>query len=231
MRIFLFPLVAAFLIGSSFGCAVTPDMWKQATSRTMEYPHLVGSMAGPTTHPSAFVVCYPVTGAGMSHDRNFYVLFRLNPDGSVPEPFASHQNPHSIPVADSELGSTHREKIRSFAFTANEWTAGTQALHSPDFRKLDDPQGVSTIESMRNNMGGVSTLAFWPGGTAPKARFDPFPLPPNSRMFYLPGTQPRPESDRNANIAEAIVLTPVTLITDAVVDPLAYLVWAVRGDN
>ena len=168
MRTLLATVLLALLISGSGGCAVTPDMWRQANSRVMEYPHLVGSIAGPTDHPAALVVCYPVIGEGMSHDRNFYVLLHLNPDGSPPEPFAAYQHASDLLTADAELGPTRRQQIRDFIFPAGDWTVGKQAMSSSQFRKLDDAQGISTIESMRNQTADrISTLAYWPAaGTA-----------------------------------------------------------------
>jgi len=43
--------------------------------------------------------------------------------------------------------------------------------------------------------------------------------------MILPYKQPRPEHDRNVNIAQAVALTPITFVVDLVVDPIGYLVW------
>jgi len=104
-------------------------------------------------------------------------------------------------------------------------------MKSLRFRRLDDPQGVTTVEAVRIEAKGLSPVAFWPGGTALDHRFDwTRPLPPNSEVMVLPATEPRPSGDRTANIVEAAALTPVMFAADLVVDPIAGFLWVAGGE-
>ena len=161
-------LIVISIFACSGGCEITHDMWEQASRHTVDYPHVVGTLAPDRQdRPDALVVCYTVMGAGWSGERPFYTVIRLNPDGSVPEPFALHQTAHDLSLALEELGPDHEHQIKGVVLGDQDWDAGKRALHSRQFRKLDDPHGgVSTIESFSMERSGLTPVAYWPGGTS-----------------------------------------------------------------
>ena len=229
MRLRLLALLAALMITGSGGC-MTADMWGQASLKTVSGPHVMGSLADDTGRPGAVIIAYDAGGVGWFKDRPAYAVVTLNSDGSVPAPFGWPNPPRDWTDVVHQISQAQGDEIRAQVFTEDSWAAGKGAMKSPRFRRLDDPQGVTTVEAVRIEAKGLSPVAFWPGGSGLEHRFDwSRPLPPNSTVMLLPNAQPRPKGDRAANIVEAAALTPVMFAADLVVDPIGYIMWISGG--
>jgi hypothetical protein len=50
-------------------------------------------------------------------------------------------------------------------------------------------------------------------------------FPAQAKVMVMPSSQPRPESDRLAQLPLAVLGTPLTVAADVVITPIAWFAW------
>jgi hypothetical protein len=223
--------IVIFAVGPFLtGCVVTGTMWKEANATRMSYPQAVGTLCGD--RPSrcrAIVVRYELdTNWRMRAHPDVYVRVPMAADSQPADPFRYKGGARTAEQIESALSDTERDALRH----AKLELAGSAPHQLTGFKALDPshPDGGSSL--LGSSLPPVSVLVLQRQPDRSVRRVDlqrDSPLPEGSLVVLLPSETDRPSVDCEAAKRRAALLTPLTLLADVVVTPVAFAAYILNG--
>jgi hypothetical protein len=224
------------------GCLFTGPMWRDANEGVVTEPRAVGIIGGEAgangTERRLLVIEYSI-----NEGERLYATIPLSRDGCPVEPFiytGDERRPVGIVEALPDAQRRHLAETK-LAMHGEQWAVILEG--DPRFRRLNwNTDGTSVPHDA--NYGGevrgsgncgrradIRVRAIRVGRPWSKAEAAAMPLPVGSPIEYpqdacvliLPYAQRRPEGHRHDAQWRAALLTPVTIVGDAVVVPLIYI--------
>jgi hypothetical protein len=224
------------------GCLYTGPMWQDANERLATEPRTFGIIEGDSADAGGterlLVIRYFINAG-----EELYATIPLTREGCPVEPFAyTGQERRPERIVDA-LPDAQRRQLAGTRLVLHDARWAKQLEGAPRFRRLNwQTDGASVPYDAGyggDDRGGktsdcridVRVLALRVGRPWTEAEDAAMPLPVGSPIEYpqdacvlgLPYAQPRPERHRQDAQWRAALLTPVTLVGDAVVVPLIYI--------
>jgi hypothetical protein len=260
LRLTLYAVVAVMLI-LSMGCAITAGTWERTQTKTLRLssPVIYGCLVDRSAVPprlQGIVVAYEVELTSypslIGDNQRFYVVIPVDEDRSPAWPFGYRGTERDFKRINEELPERQRIALEETRWQERDFAEGDRAVHSKCFVPLNrTPLGISSngaAYSMERPGAATAEMAeatlvwYWPAGEMsegeirwisdkPNPKWNLLPYPADRRALFVPRNQARPESDRQLNILQAVVATPLCFVADCIYTPLMYWYWHGGGGS
>lgn len=222
------------------GCLFTDPMWRDANQKLVEQPRPFGVIGRNPSDPNDGSERLLVVRYSINEGEELYATVPLTREGIAVEPFA-YTGPERRPekIVDA-LPEDQRRRLAQWRLTLHDETWARQLEWDPRFRRVNwqtdgtsvpydgkygsderDPKNCRCRAEVR--IRAVRLERPWTeseSAAMPLPVGTPIEYPPDAWVLVLPYAQPRPEEHQRSAQLQAALLTPATILGDAVCVPL-----------
>jgi hypothetical protein len=218
------------LLPTMTGC-LTSELWTPVFHERANHPAIAGVVRNYPSHgDQAIIVTYRAQGDW--NDVNLVVP--LDAALNAVSPFAPVGHAYAVIYPESYDPEPVAGRLTTAHLTAIFQTGATigpdrselgKHLNAVDFypvasynasRPNSEPAhpGTACVLAFKTNDAGEIVPVSIDWQHVKKGRIE---LPPGTRLLMVPASVDRPKGDRAMNVVDAVLLTPVTVVTDAVI--------------
>lgn len=211
------------------GCTV--EMWKMATLDTRSYGGIPGMIHVSSQGGAQLVLRYD--GPGESH-----VLLPLDDHGAPPPLFLYTGKRNTVDSIAADISPQRLAAIRDYVFDENSKAAARRAMNSAGYKAFTYSHDVAYYSywNYAPHMDLV-LVALGPDGVPQMGKEikkrdgqPDYLFPDDCRIIILPHLQPLTPGELHTSKALAVILTPLTVASDIVLIPIAFIVRFATGD-